>query len=962
MLKNKNLNGFSLVKATELPELGAVLYRMEHDKTGLELVWLSRDEENKTFGIAFETLPWDDTGVFHILEHSVLCGSDKYPVKEPFVELMKSSMNTFLNALTFQDKTMYPISSRNDKDFVNLMRVYLDAVFHPLIYSKPEIFYQEGWHYELDENGNASYKGVVFNEMKGAFASADRLVNGELNRLLFPDSPYGFESGGDPTAIPNLTYEAFIDSHRRFYAPSNAYVFLDGDMDIEKVLGILNDEYLCHYERTQRMAPPAMQKAVTGEGEAEYELAPGEELEGKARLSFGKVIGTFADRETIIAAQILSEVLCGSNQSPLSKAVLSAGLAQEVNMGCNDGILQPWMMLDVKNIKEENLEAVQSLLTSKLEELAATGLDRQQLEAVMANTEFKLRERDYGYYPQGLIFGFSALESWLYGGDPAANLEVGDLFVKLKEKMEQGYFEQLIRNLLLDNPHSAKLVLRPSYTAGQQRREAEQARLDRETAAWTAEDRAAVAQRQEVLLAWQHSEDTPENLATIPQLALEDIPSEPERIPTEELTIAGVPVILHPLQTAGIVYVNLYFDAESCSQEELSALAFACNLLGNVDTKAHSAEEIVNRTRLLCGNFSAAPAAFTVDGKSGEAVIKLRVSFSTLQSNLQEAVALVTEILTGSCFSDGTAREILRQNKMQMFQRAVMGGNAAGLGRIAAQFSTAGVADECTGGVTYYQWLKNQDENWNFEALNTNMTQLLQCLVNRNAMTLSVTGAEQAQVEALAQQLSAALPAAEKKKPLQLQPWGKRKEGIAIPADVAFAVVGGSLEENGGEYCGQLQLAGQIVSLGYLWNVIRVQGGAYGAGMVARDTGLAACYSYRDPNGAASVEKYRMSAQFLRDFAAQTADFTGFIIGAVANSSPLMTPRTKAQVADRFYFSRTTWESRCRTRQQLLHTTAQELLAAADVLEKVFRDGGICMVGGENQLEKCSELENIITL
>ena len=459
---SKHIQGFTVTKEKELPELNAVLYQMTHDKTGLGLVWLKRDEENKTFGIAFQTLPWDDTGVFHILEHSVLCGSDKYPVKEPFVELMKSSMNTFLNALTFQDKTMYPIASRNDKDFVNLMRVYLDAVFCPLIYSKPEIFYQEGWHYELDDNGNASYKGVVFNEMKGAYASADRQVRGNLNRLMFPDSPYGYESGGDPASIPDLTYEAFIDSHRRFYAPSNAYVFLDGDLDIEKTLGIINNEYLCKYERTERMAPPVMQAAVANQFEGEYELAAGEALEGKTRLSFGKVIGTFADREKLTATEILARVLCGTNQSPLPKAILSAGLAEEVKMHVNDGMLQPWLMLDIKNIKEENLAAVEEMVSSKLRELADTGLDHAQLEAVMANTEFKLRERDFGYYPQGLVFGFNVMESWLYGGEPEANLEVGDLFVNLKRKMEAGYFEELVRELLLNNPHSAKVVLRPS--------------------------------------------------------------------------------------------------------------------------------------------------------------------------------------------------------------------------------------------------------------------------------------------------------------------------------------------------------------------------------------------------------------------------------------------------------------------------------------------------------------------
>ena len=961
MISN-HIQGFTVTKQVQLPELNAVLYQMAHDKTGLGLVWLKRDEENKTFGIAFETLPWDDTGVFHILEHSVLCGSDKYPVKEPFVELMKSSMNTFLNALTFQDKTMYPISSRNDKDFVNLMRVYLDAVFCPLIYSKPEIFYQEGWHYELDENGNASYKGVVFNEMKGAYASADRLVRGSLNRLMFPDSPYGYESGGDPASIPDLTYEAFIDSHRRFYAPSNAYVFLDGDLDIENTLAIINDEYLCNYERSERMAPPVMQPAVCSQFEGEYELAPGEALEGKTRLSFGKVIGTFADREKLIATEILSEVLCGTNQSPLPKAILSAGLAEEVNMRVNDGMLQPWLMLDIKNIKDENLSAVEDKINEVLQNLADTGLDHAQLEAVMANTEFKLRERDFGHYPQGLIFGFNVLESWLYGGEPEANLEVGNLFVELKQKMENGYFEGLIRELLLHNPHSAKVTLRPSYTAGEARRAAEQARIAGETAAWAEEDKASVAARQETLIAWQNSQDTPEALATIPQLALEDLPTEPERIPTEVTTISSLPVITHDLNAGGIVYVNLYFDADCCNEEDLSYLSFISNLLGNMDTKSHTAEEIINKTRLLCGDFITSPAVYTVGGDPANVTARFRVGFSTLQHNLFEATALVKEILTESVFADEAVHNILRQTKMNLFQKCVMAGHAIGFGRLAAQDSPSGVADECTGGVTYHEWLKKQDENWDFAAMNAKMTGLLEGIINRNGLTLSVTGANNETVTALADTLSNTLPARDLLPKAEIKPWGKRKEGIAIPADISFAVMGGNVNTVGGKFSGQMQLAGQIVSLGYLWNAIRVQGGAYGAGMVARDTGLTACYSYRDPNGAGSVESYRNCASFLRDLASKTSDFTGFIIGTVANNSPLMTPKTKAQAGDQTYFRQSTWENRCRVRKELLSATSADLLAIADVLEKTINDGGICMVGGKEKLEKCSELESVITL
>lgn len=959
---NEHIHGFTVTDAKDLPELQGVLYRMTHDRTGLELVWLKRNEENKTFGIAFETLPWDDTGVFHILEHSVLCGSDKYPVKEPFVELMKSSMNTFLNAMTFPDKTFYPISSRNGQDFVNLMRVYLDAVFCPLIYSKPEIFRQEGWHYELDEAGAVSYKGVVFNEMKGAFASADELVYDGLSRVLFPDSPYRFVSGGDPAAIPDLTYEAFVDSHRRFYAPSNAYVYLDGDVDIENTLAILNDEYLCRYEKTERMAPPPVQTAVTGETEGSYELAPGEDPAGKTRLAYGKVIGTFADREKLIAMQVLSEVLCGSNQSPLCKAVLTEGLAEEVKMAIHDGILQPWLMLDVKNAKEDALPQIETLITSTLETLADKGLDHAQLEAVMANTEFKLRERDYGYYPQGLIFGFNVLESWLYGGDPAANLEVGDLFVTLKEKMAHGYFEDLIRDVLLHNPHSGKITLRPSHTAGEERRAAEQARIDRETALWSDADRAAVAQQQATLTEWQESQDTPEMLATIPQLSLSDIPTQPEQIPTQVGECDGLTVITHPLATGGITYVNLYFNADSCSEEDLSCLSFTCSLLGKTDTATHSAEEILNKTRLLCGNFHATPVVYCVNGDSDRTVAKLCVSFSTLDHNLPQALELVTKILTSSVFADTTAHDLLRQRKMQMFQNMVMSGHAMGLGRIAAQTSPSGVADECMGGVAYYQWLKAREDNWDFEGLNAEMTALLNRLINCTGLTVSVTGGAENAPDKLAGTLAATIPAKPLAEPVSLRPWGIRREGIVIPADISFAVMGGSVNHHGGSFSGRAQLAAQIVSLGYLWNAIRVQGGAYGAGMISRDTGLTACYSYRDPNGPGSVDTYLGCASFLREFAGTGADLTGFIIGTVANNSPLMTPRTKAQAGDKLYFTQTTWEQRCLRRKELLEATAEDMLSWADVLDATLQNGGICIVGGQEQLDKCARLEEIISL
>lgn len=962
MMTNWKHPDFTISGQTELPELNAVLYRMTHDRTGLELVWLKRDEENKTFGVAFETLPWDDTGVFHILEHSVLCGSEKYPVKEPFVELMKSSLNTFLNAMTFPDKTFYPVSSRNDKDFINLMRVYLDAVFCPLIATKPEIFYQEGWHYELDEAGTPSYKGVVFNEMKGAFASADTLANHGVEKLLFPDSPYRFASGGDPASIPDLSYEAFVDSYRRFYAPSNAYIFLDGDMDIESVLDIINSEYLSGFEKTQRMLPPAMQKPVTGESEGWYELAEGEELEGKTRLSLGRVIGAFDQREKLVGMQVLAEVLCGSNQSPLCRAVLGQGLAEEVTMEVNDGILQPWVMLDVKNLKDENIVKVQQVLAQQLRSLAENGLDHAQLEAVMANLEFRMRERDYGRMTQGLIFGFTALETWLYGGDPAANLQVGDLFVDLKKKMADGYFEQLIREVLLDNPHSAKLVLRPSHTEGEKRRAREQERLRRETSAWTEADRAAMLSRQDKLMAWQESQDTPEQLATIPQLTLEDIPAQPERIHTEETEIAGIPVVKIDQTTGGIAYVSLAFDADCCTAEELSCLSFAGKMLGETATNDHGAEEIINRVRLLCGEMDMRPMAFVQEGDPGRVTTRLCVSFSALQPNLKAAFDLAAEVLTQSRFAEDDTQDMLRQEKMDAYQRAVMGGHSLGLGRVLAQFSAAGVVSDSVSGVEYYQWLKYADEHWDFEALEQQMNAMLQKVISRHGMTLFISGVEDDQAAELTQTLAVTLPAAPVQPKTHIAPWGKRKEGIAIPADIAFAVAGSNLLAHGGAYTGHVQLASQMVSLGYLWNAIRVQGGAYGTGMFAQNSGLVGCYSFRDPAGAASLEKYRDCAAFLRQMAEDMEDYTGFIIGAVAGESPLLTPKSRAKTAMQQHFCHTSWDKLCQCRAQLLNTTRQDLLACADVLANALQDAGICLVGGKEQLEQCKELETIITL
>ncbi len=957
----EKIHGFLVIREKELPEISAVLHEMEHEQTGAKLVWLEQDEENKTFGIAFTTLPEDSTGIFHILEHSVLCGSDRYPVKEPFVELMKNSTNTFLNAMTFPDKTFYPISSRNNKDFLNLMRVYLDAVFYPAIYRKPEIFLQEGWRIEPDEEGKAAYQGVVFNEMKGAFADVDELTARAINEALFPDSPYRFESGGDPEHIPDLTYEQFLDGHRRFYSPTNSFIYLAGDLDPEEVLGIMDEEYLSRLPRGQRVAPPALQPPVNGgTRELEYEISADEPLEGKTRLVWGGVVGDFDDRERLTAARVLSDALCGSNQAPLTRAVLSSGLAEDVTLDFGyDGIAQPWWCLEVLNLEEENLPEVERILRKELEHLAEEGLDREQLEAIQTNLEFQMRERDYGAMPQGLVYGIQVLESWLYGGAPEANLEVGSLFDGLREKLKEGYYEQLIRDLLLENPHSCKVILKPSHTAGEARRAREQERLDRETAGWSAEEQEKNRKELEILSAWQNSEDTPEQLATLPHLALEDLPQEPEKVPLEVRQAGQCPVLYHQLDCSGIVYVTLYFNAEDCSEEEFSALSFLCGLFGETATEEHDAETLIKRARLLCGSMH-----FDISGYIGELSgknrIKLTCSFSTLERNLEETLDLAAELFTETTLEEETdVREILRQDKEECFQEIVMSGNGAAVRRLSAQTSATGVADDCIRGISMYQWIKKQDENWDWPGLQSQLRGLRDRIFCRSRLTVSVTGADESLAETAAEKLTAKLPAGtDTAGESCLSPWGKRKEGIIIPADISFAVRGGTLSS----YSGATVLASRIIRLAYLWNVIRVQGGAYGTGMTVHEDGFLACHSYRDPDAARSLERYLDCGEFLRQFCAEDPDLTGFIIGAVSEGSPLMTPRLKGAVADSFYWREITWETRCLRRRQLLSAKPEELIGIAGEMEQVLSQGGICVIGGQAVLDGCEGLDQVMVL
>ena len=958
------IQNFTVLSTQPVEELQGTLTVMEHQKSGAKLVWLDRDEENKTFGIAFQTQPWDDTGVFHILEHSVLCGSKSYPVKEPFVELLKSSLNTFLNAMTFPDKTFYPFSTRNDQDYVNLLRVYMDAVLHPLIHQKPEIFGQEGWHFELTEAGEPSYKGVVFNEMKGAFASPDTLLEYEMNRRLFPDNCYRFESGGHPAHIPELTYEAFAAAHKRLYHPANSYIFLDGRLDIEKILGILDREFLAEFDRIPTPDPIPLQAPVDGgTADIQYELSNQEELAGRARLADGFVACTYRDRVELTGLQALADVLCGDNQAPLTRRLLESGLARDVKFSVYDSVQQPWVWVEARDVSEDKLEEASEALYGEMRRLVREGLDHKRILATLDNMEFQARQRDYGRMPQGLVFGMQVLESWLYGGDPAANLSVGTLYDDLRQKAGEGWFEALLERVLLQNPHHCRVLMRPSHTLGQERQAQEAGRLQAAKAGWSEEDQAQVRERQARIEAWQASEDSPEALAAIPMLKLSEIPTQPEALPMEVEERQGLTVLRHCMPTGGITYLNLYFALDDLTASQLTRASFLAQLLGSLETDSHNLEDLQREMRSVFGQASFRVEPFGSKEDPSRCRVFLCASCSVLDSKLERAMALLAELLTETHWNDPKrVYELECQQRAAFAERLVMAGHMTVLNRVQACCSAGGVVGEYTVGVEYYHWLRDLELNFEekFPALAKELEALAQMIFTRKRLALSVTGSDLSAEEIAGKILSASLPEGAFQMPAEpeVRPWGVRREGIAAPADVSFAGVCGSFPS---AKTGQASVMGKAVSLAYLWNAVRVQGGAYGVGMLLWSSGLGGFYSYRDPSAARTLDCYAATADFLRGM--EEADLTGTIIGTVAESDPLLTPRMKGTIADMRYWRGITQDDLIRERREMLATTPADLAGLAGEVEELVKNGSVCVLGSQKQIDSCgSQLDSVFVL
>ncbi|MBR3201211.1 MAG: insulinase family protein [Mogibacterium sp.] len=959
---NDKIHGFTVTDIREIKEIGGRLVEMVHDTTGARLVWADNGDENKLFSVGFRTLPEDSTGVFHILEHSVLCGSEKYPVKEPFVELLKTSMNTFLNAMTFPDKTVYPVSSRIEQDYLNLVGVYLDSVFRPNILKNPNIFYQEGWHIDT-EGDEPAYKGVVFNEMKGAMSEVDSIADETMTGLLFPDSCYGFNSGGDPKAIPDLTYESFIAQYKRYYHPSNSYFYLDGDIPLDATLGKI-EEYLSGFDRLEDIPQLTVQKPVRADKVVSF-AASGED--DKPLICFGKIISSWEDRDKMLALSIIMEQIADSNESPLKRAVLSSGLAEDMEIYVSDGIAQPYLMMLFRGIRDgENnkpdaaaLQTVARRLISIVEEtidkLTEEGFSKRDLEASVNQTDFRFRQYPE---PQALYRMIAAYSSWLYGGDPALYLTTDSSIAAVRSMIENGEMEQIAREILGDTSMLSSLILMPDSNYAEKEAAEEAARVKAAVESLDESGRESLEELNRTLVEWQQSEDSEEALATIPQLDIADIDPMPKLIPTEEKDVCGAKVLFHHVPSNGIVHINAYFPVSQLSLSELPAAALITEFFKDLPTANYDVLSLQNEIRMYIGGISFGLDILAKDSDCEECTPCFRVRASFLADKLAHAEALIAEILLNTKFNEKQMmRELITQIDEDSKRTAMANGHRLGLFEARSHWSARDAAAEAVNGLSFMQYMHDMSSasDDELDAFISFAEEAIEKSICRQNAIIGVTADSCPDLSGLMELLPDGQAMPEKARYESLLP---RRMGIEIPAAVSFAVTPYDLKRDGHKMSGNYQVASNIISLSHLWNNIRVQGGAYGASMSAGRTGSLFCHTYRDPSPGRSLGIFKTISDFLTDFAAdENLDIDGFIISTIASTEPLLSPAAKGRSADDFYLSGFTDEDRIRIRKEILDTKAGDLAGLSDVLKDMAEKGTVCVVGPRAALESCEDLE-----
>ena len=954
---------YQIIKTEHIAELDAEAALLSHKKTGARVAVLENGDENKVFSIGFRTPIDNSTGKPHILEHSVLCGSDKYPVKDPFMELAKSSLQTFLNTMTFSDKTMYPVASCNAKDMNNLMSVYLDAVFHPLIYSNKNIFLQEGWHYEL-ENAEAELgiNGVVYNEMKGAFSDPEEVLFRYVQNALFPDTPYAFESGGDPDCIPELSHEEFLDFHRRYYHPSNSYIFLYGDMDMEERLEFIDREYLSHYERTAPDSELPLQKPFEAVRRqvVEYGLPEGEPEEKKDWTAKAWCLKDGMDNAECIAFQVLERALVSMEGAPLRQALIDADLGEDIFGGFRGELRQPFFYIAAKNTRREDAERFTSVVNETLAKIVREGIGEKALRAAINGLEFSSREADFGGAPKGLIYAITCMDTWLYDdNDPFSSLRYENEYEALKERVSTGYFEELIRTALLENTHSAEVELQAKAGLLAEQEEALRQKLAAKKQTLSHEEIEALVRQGQDLLAFQETPDTAEALATIPKLDREDLNAGFRRLSAVNHQLGGIPLLHHETFTGGIAYVTLSYDVSAVPVDQLHELSLLRSLIGSMDTEERSYRDLSSEIMLVSGGIGTGLNVLNPVEEPESFLPTFDINIKTVRANLDKALDLAIEMRDRTDFSDvKRLGELIRQLRSRYEQNAIGSAHSTAVARAFSYFSPSSWYGEQLDGLDFLRWLKAMPaEEEDLKALSARLAVLAKEVFDDSCLTLSVT--EDAEGFDLVKDcLSGRFAAAEHKDAHQVDipPLSVRNEGVITPGQVNYAALAGDLFKAGREYEGGLNVLRAVLSKDYLWTELRVKGGAYGAMCGFRRSGKCFLSSYRDPHVRESYQTYAAIADYLRAFDPTEREMTDYIIGVIGTFDRPLTPA--------MWGSASYGAARCGLTNEMIEKERSEILAAtpetvrgyADLMESLVAQHCICTLGSEGSLNDCKDI------
>lgn len=952
----KTYHGFLLERIEPVADLESMAYLFLHEKSGAKLMYLENKDVEKAFSIAFKTIPEDSTGVFHILEHSVLCGSDKYPVKEPFVNLLKTSMQTFLNAMTFPDKTMYPLSSTNEKDFVNLMGVYMDAVLCPRIYTKKEIFLQEGWHLEKDADGNPFFNGVVYNEMKGAYSSVDRQLFKTLGEAMYPDTTYGFSSGGDPSFIPSLTYEQFLAFHKKYYHPENSFIFLYGEMDLCEKLAFLDKEYLSKYTVQGNQFEIEMQKPLGFKRvDATCMIDEAESEENNATIGLSYLCGTFADREDNMALSLILDTIADSNDAPLKKMVLESGLGQEFEMGVNDGTLQAELCAVLRKTNACDADRFLAFFKDAIAQICEQGIDREALIATLNSTEFYLRENDNGM-PRGLNYAISVMDGWLYGADPVEYLSNLNVLASIREKFATDYPEKLLARVILESEHSVMAVLHPSKTKAAELAKEAADKAKAYAASLTEAQKAQAEAEAESLARFQQEEDTPELLATLPQLSLSDLSPTPVPADKTEKTVKnGVTYLHHDINAGGIVYVNYHFDVSSLPLADFPKLTFLSSLLGDLPTERMSAFELQTALKSKLGQFHATTHIYP-NLQTNENSVHFVVSASALTSQLTVLQGLTKEIITTAKFPVSDVQTILSQEAIALQQALVSRGNKFASIRASAAVSEEGRLSDLTEGYGYIQYVNEANSTFGDGGkFCKELADLLGCVL-ACPLTVSVCSDKETYAKFLESTDNFANNCLQNCEKTHVPLLKTTKQAIRISGSVAYDAKCADLSETALYRNGRAKLLSRILSLDYLWNRVRVRGGAYGCSVSISDNGIASFSSYRDPNVQKTFDVFHATAEYLRAFTAGETEMAGYIIGVIASFDRPALPKARCRMADMRYFGDVTEEIRQKTRTDVLTATAEDIRSFASAFDGLAEKGAICAVACAEKVEQNKEM------